>query len=41
MKGLELARAYWEACGAPMIREQFPEYEEIIAAALTGSGSEC
>ena len=24
-----------------MIREQFPEYEEIIAAALTGSGSEC
>jgi len=41
MKGLELARAYWEACGVPMIREQFPEYEEIIAAALTGSGSEC
>ena len=41
MKGLELARAYWEAFGIPMIREQFPEYEEIIAAALTGSGSEC
>ncbi len=41
MKGLELARAYYEAFGAPTIHEQFPEYEEIIAAALTGSGSEC
>ena len=41
MTGLELGRAYWEAYGVPMIREQFPEYEEIIAAALTGSGSEC
>jgi hypothetical protein len=41
MKGIELARAYWETFGIPMIREQFPEYEEIIAAALTGSGSEC
>lgn len=41
MTGLELARLYWETCGVPMIRESFPEYEEIIAAALTGSGSEC
>ena len=41
MTGLELARGYWEQYGVPMIREQFPEYEEIIAAALTGSGSEC
>ena len=41
MKGIELARAYWDTYGLPMIREQFPEYEEIIAAALTGSGSEC
>ena len=41
MKGLELARAYYEAYGAPMIREQFPETERWIAAALTGSGSEC
>ena len=41
MKGIELSRAYYEACGIPMIHEQFPEYEEIIAAALTGSGSEC
>lgn len=41
MTGLELARAYWETYGVPMIHEQFPEYEEIVAAALTGSGSEC
>ena len=41
MTGIELARAYWETYGIPMIREQFPEYEEIAAAALTGSGSEC
>ena len=41
MKGLELAEKYWEAYGAPMIREQFPEAEGLIAAGLTGSGSEC
>ena len=41
MKGIELAWAYWETYGIPMIREQFPAYEGIIAAALTGSGSEC
>ncbi len=41
MTGLELARAYWETYGVPMIRNEFPEYGEIIAAALTGSGSEC
>ena len=41
MTGLELARGYWETYGIPMIREGFPEYEGIIAAALTGSGSEC
>jgi len=41
VKGLELAREYYRTFGIPMIREQFPEYEEIIAAALTGSGSEC
>ncbi len=41
MKGIELARKYYEEYGAPMIREQFPEYGEIIAAGLTGSGSEC
>lgn len=41
MKGMELARRYYEAFGAPMIRAEFPEYEEMLAAGLTGSGSEC
>ncbi len=41
MKGLELAEKYYEAFGVPMIREQFPETEGLIAAGLTGSGSEC
>ena len=41
MKGLELSRKYYEAYGAGMIHKQFPEYEEIIAVGLTGSGSEC
>ena len=41
MTGMELAREYWETFGEKMIREQFPEYAEIAAAALTGSGSEC
>ena len=41
MKGLELSERYYEAFGAPMIREQFPEIAGLIAAGLTGSGSEC
>ena len=41
MKGLELAEKYYETFGAPMIREQFPEIGGLIAAGLTGSGSEC
>ena len=41
MKGLELCERYYEAFGAPMIREQFPRLEGVIAAGLTGSGSEC
>lgn len=41
MKGLELAEKYFEAYGEPMLREQFPETEGLIAAGLTGSGSEC
>jgi len=41
MNGLELSRAYYEAYGAPMLREQFPELLPLIAAGLFGSGSEC
>ena len=41
MRGLELSRAYYEAFGAPMLREQFPELLPHVAAGLFGSGSEC
>ena len=41
MKGLKIARAYYEEYGEPMLREKFPELLPLIAAGLTGSGSEC
>ncbi len=41
MRGLDICRAYYEACGAPMLREQFPHLLPLIAAGLFGSGSEC
>ena len=41
MQGLEQAKAYYEEYGAPMLHEQFPELEGLIAAGLCGSGSEC
>ncbi len=41
MKGLELAKAYYETCGKPMLEEQFPELMDKIAVGLAGSGSEC
>jgi len=41
MQGLELSRRFWEECGAPMLRTQFPALWDRCAAALTGSGSEC
>ena len=41
MKGIELSERFYEAYGRPMIREQFPEYEERIAVGLVGHGSEC
>lgn len=39
--GLRLARAYYEAYGAPLIKERFPEYEDRIAVGLAGRGSDC
>jgi len=41
MNGLELARAFYEAHGATMLREQFPELLPHLAAGLFGAGSEC
>ena len=41
MKGLELARAYYEAYGKPMLEEKFPHLLPKIAVGLVGSGSEC
>ena len=41
MKGLELSQKYYEEYGKPMIHLKFPEYEGVIAAGLTGAGSEC
>ena len=41
MKGLELARAYYKEYGEPMLREKFPELLPLLAAGLSGSGSEC
>lgn len=41
MKGLELARSYYEMYGKPMIHQQFGAYEKNITAGLAGEGSEC
>ena len=41
MNGLEISRAYFEAYGLPLLREQFPGLLPHLAAGLTGSGSEC
>ncbi|MBE6547124.1 MAG: DUF4037 domain-containing protein [Ruminococcaceae bacterium] len=41
MKGLALSKRFYEEYGAPMLREQFPALEGLIAVGLAGSGSEC
>ncbi len=41
MRGLELARAYYEQCGAEWLRREFPGYVDRIAVGLVGEGSEC
>ena len=41
MKGLDIAEKYYLEYGAPMLREEFPEIEGIVAVGLCGSGSEC
>lgn len=41
MKGLELSEKFYQEYGVPMLREQFPKWEGLIAVGLAGSGSEC
>lgn len=41
MKGLELSKKFYLEYGAPMLHNEFPELEEIVAVGLCGSGSEC
>jgi len=38
---LERCKAFYETYGAPMIHEQFAEYENRIAVGLVGEGSDC
>lgn len=41
MKGLELAKQYYETHGKPLLETQFPAVMPYIAIGLAGSGSEC
>ena len=41
LETIELCRRYFEEFGAPMLHEQFPEYEDKIAVGLVGEGSDC
>lgn len=41
MKGLELARKFYEQHGEPMLKEQFSHILPFVAVGLIGSGSEC
>lgn len=41
MKGLELAKKFYEEFGEPMLTEQFGHILPFVAVGLVGSGSEC
>lgn len=41
MKGLELARRFWEELLCPAVEEQAPELMGRLAAGLCGAGSDC
>ena len=40
MNGLELSRAYYETCGEPMLRRDFPALLPFLAVGFVGSGSD-
>lgn len=41
MKGLDIAQAYFNEYGMPMLQEKFPDLVPLVSAGLFGSGSEC
>ena len=41
MKGLELCERFYNEYGVPMLHNEFPQLEGIVAVGLCGSGSEC
>ena len=41
MQGIDLAKAYYEEYGRPMLEEQFSALLPFLAVGLFGSGSEC
>ncbi|MCX7170100.1 MAG: DUF4037 domain-containing protein [Proteobacteria bacterium] len=41
MRGLVLAKEYYEQHGAPLIREKFVTLQDRVAAGLVGDGSDC
>ncbi|WP_029678023.1 DUF4037 domain-containing protein [Bifidobacterium sp. 7101] len=41
IQGLDLAKAYWEQVGRPMLEEGYPQYRSRIAVGLMGHGSDC
>lgn len=41
MAGMALAEDYFETYGKPMIRNDFADYESLMAIGLVGEGSEC
>ena len=40
MKGIEISRRFFSECGLPLL-DKFPDVRGLVAAGLTGSGSEC
>lgn len=41
MKGIELAKSYYEKFGKPMIENEFATYKDKITVGICGEGSEC